>query len=195
MELTFARDHKSSEFLWIFIQLHLPRNLMWGLEWWRSWSWLCLCRQSIPWFPSWSTCQCVSSGSAHGSLEWSWVLDLVSLEYRKWVSYRGSLTSWQLSISTIHPGVVRWIGGGPPGSWNASSRLDPASWDEFCAKSSWPGPGRICWCLGHPGACGECWYFFEFIWNLEVGSLLDVISGKSLPLHFWKAAVDVLAYR
>jgi hypothetical protein len=33
-----------------------------------------------------------------------------------------------------------------------------------------------------------------FVWNLEVASFLYVISGKSFPLHFQKAAVDVLVY-
>jgi len=34
----------------------------------------------------------------------------------------------------------------------------------------------------------------ELLWNLQVASSLDFLSGQSLPLHFWKAVVDVLAY-
>jgi hypothetical protein len=34
----------------------------------------------------------------------------------------------------------------------------------------------------------------ELLWNLQVASSLDLLSGQSLPLHFWKAVVDVLAY-
>ncbi len=33
----------------------------------------------------------------------------------------------------------------------------------------------------------------ELIQNLQVAWSLDLISGKSLPLHFWKAFVDILA--
>jgi hypothetical protein len=35
--------------------------------------------------------------------------------------------------------------------------------------------------------------FMKLLWNLEVASLSDFISGLSFPLHFWKAVVDVLA--
>jgi hypothetical protein len=32
----------------------------------------------------------------------------------------------------------------------------------------------------------------EFLLDLQVTSSLNFISGKSLPLHFWKVVVDVL---
>jgi hypothetical protein len=36
--------------------------------------------------------------------------------------------------------------------------------------------------------------FLVFVQNLMVASFLYVISGKSFPLHFWKAVVDDLTY-
>ncbi len=33
----------------------------------------------------------------------------------------------------------------------------------------------------------------EFIWNLEVASFLNVIPGKSFPLHFREASVNIMA--
>jgi hypothetical protein len=35
--------------------------------------------------------------------------------------------------------------------------------------------------------------FLKLLWNLQMASSLHLFSGKSLPLHFWKAVVNVLA--
>ncbi len=35
-------------------------------------------------------------------------------------------------------------------------------------------------------------FLIELLRNFQMASLLDFFSGESLPLHFWKAVMDVL---
>jgi len=60
---------------------------------WKWWNQRAQCHRCIRWSLSWSTCRCVSSSWVLWSLVRSVVLGLVSLERRKWVSYRVSLIS------------------------------------------------------------------------------------------------------